>query len=411
MNDERLQKQILSNPDQLLGAYTASNGEIVVGNKNYKYVDSQPAYSSVAFGSSYVNMVVDSNGSGEWLHDSRLVVKISAMTKTGGTYCRGVNSLALFMFDGFRLFSDSKEKAYVTSDMVFENIYKNVDSDKWARIAADIGYDTTVGNRNTLGASSQMFAIPLKYMFNMFSKPIDIENLKKIEIRCYLKANIAFCLQTDGTAPTFTFNAFYLDNEYITADPKITNFSRALAISNQSPLSFDYEYLDKPIQIASGATTVDIPLTELVGKNVIDICFQIRANTSINTVLTSDYTDSNIAITTWNLKNGNKFITNLQQDVTVVPDYVRVILARLHFIGIKQILGRTNPAITCSFAHDYSTSDTERSQKYNGYRDFTGIATPNLHLTFPALAAASQCNVFVRMVKLVAFNSGSLENL
>ena len=48
-----------------------------------------------------------------------------------------------------------------------------------------------------------------------------------------VKANIAFGPQTDGTAPTFNFNAFYLDNEYISADPKITNFSRNLIRSGQ----------------------------------------------------------------------------------------------------------------------------------------------------------------------------------
>lgn len=126
------------------------------------------------------------------MNDARLVVSISAMTKTGGTYVRGVNGLGIFMFDGFRLFAGSKEKGYITSGMLFENLYKNVDSDKWTRIAANIGYDTSTTNRNTLRASAQFFSIPLKYLFNYFAKPQNVNLLEDLEIRCYLKNSICY---------------------------------------------------------------------------------------------------------------------------------------------------------------------------------------------------------------------------
>lgn len=407
----QIQKSILSDSNQMLSTYQSSNGRILFGEKTYKQVASQPSFSGVLFGSNYVNMKVEANTDGDFLNDARLITKIGPMSKTGGTYVRGVNALAINMYDGFRLFSDSKESAYITSDMVFENIYKNVDSDKWARICLDIGYDVSTTNRNTLGTAPQTLVLPLKYMFNIFSKPLDISAFKKLEIRCYLKQNIQFCLQTDGTAPTFAFTDFYLDNEYIITDPSITNYSRNLLMSGKSPVNFDYEYIDLPFALASGVTVGDLDLPQLAGKNVVDICVVVRSSANLNTVLTSDYSDSNLPVASFNIKNGNKYINNLQQDI-VINDYNRIVLPRLHFLGIKQIINRTNPAITISFSSDYSLSDVDRGQNYNGYRDFTGILNARLHLVFPsALAAASQANVFIRCIKLVTNSMGTINNV
>lgn len=410
MKNLHRQDEVLLNQDMQLAAFRASNGSVLLGPKSYKKVASEPSAASVTFGSNYIRLKVDRQGQDEWLNDARIYIAISAITGSAGTYIRGVNGLGLFLFEGWRLFVDSKEKEYATSAQVFEHLYKNVTSDKWARIAKDIGYDTSTSNRNTLAGAAQYFAVPLKWLFNFFAKPVDITAYADIEIRCYLKTSVRHCIQTDKTSPTLTFNQFYLDCEYVKPIDSITQMHRDMIKSGKSPIVFDYEYIDRDFPIASGSTSASLDLPELNDKNIIDIAVELKPAANINTNDTSDYTDSNTAITTFNIKSGNKYLNNLEQDLTVSTEYQRLILPRYHLKGIKQVVDRTNPAVIISFAHDYENSDVEKQQKFHGYKSFENIRDAKINLTFSSLGSNHIASVRVRCAKLLVNNLGLLQN-
>ena len=199
--------------------------------------------------------------------------------------------------------------------------------------------------------------------------------------------------------------------QYITPIDSINQFSRELVLSGKSPSIFDYAYLQKDFQLTAGAVNASLNMPEFEGKNVVDIAIVLRAASNINTANTSDYTDSNIAITTFNIKSGNKYLNGLEQDMTVTTDYQNLILPRYQFIGIDQIVNRTNPAVIISYADDYYTSNIGRDQKFSGYKDFTGIRDAIINLTFSALAANSTATVLVRSAKVMVNQSGILTNL
>ena len=48
---------------------------------------------------------------------------------------------------------------------------------------------------------------------------------------------------------------------------------------------------------------------KLDGKNVADIFLVFRPAAQVKTNYTSDYTDSNVALTSWNIKSGSYFLT------------------------------------------------------------------------------------------------------
>ena len=222
--------QILYDPQVQINAYLASNGSYLLGPKSFNRIASEPAAANILFGSQYIRLRVELGSHNEWLKDARIFIQVSALTGTGGTYIRFVNAPAIYMFDKFDLVCDGKPKESITSDQLYEQIYKNVDSDQWQRIALDIGYNTSTTARNTAAGSAQSFALALKWMFNFFAKPVDINNFANIEIRCFPKANLTYCIQTDKTSPVLSFTNFQLDMQYITPIDSINQFSRECVI-------------------------------------------------------------------------------------------------------------------------------------------------------------------------------------
>jgi hypothetical protein len=410
MNSTKRQNEILLSNESQIQAFQVSGGKIVTGELSYNKIQSEPAASSITFGSNYIELKVKRNGHRDWLKDARIYIAVSALTTTGGTYRRFVNAPMIYMHEGFRLMVDSKEEEYITADMVFENISRHVRSDQWNRIANDIGYNTSTSARNTAASSTQAFSLALKYLFNFFSHPVDLNSYADIRIRCYLRNSLRHCIQTDGTSPVLTFNSYLLDAEYVTVNEHVNNMSKEMVISKRVHPIYDHEYLQKDFALASGATTASLDMPELSGKNVVDILVMIRATSNINTNDTSDYTDSNIAITTFNIKSGSKYLNNLQQDVTVATEYARLLLPRMHYNGINQIINRTNPAVCINFS-TYEHSNTEHSHKFNGAKDFGDIRDCKINLTFSSLAANSTATVLCRFSKLVVNRLGVLESL
>lgn len=105
---------------------------------------------------------------------------------------------------------------------------------------------------------------------------------------------------------------------------------------SQPAFNVDHTIVTKAIQ--SSETSVVLNLPQLKGKRIIDLLVLLRASALSDTNDASDYTDTFIAPTSWNLKSGGKYLNyGLQQDITKTY-YDRVILPKLELKGWKNLL-------------------------------------------------------------------------
>jgi hypothetical protein len=371
-----------------LDSYKASGFKKVLGNHSSAVVT--PTTTPV-FGSSYTTIDLSPKGD-DFLRDARLITVISAITSTGGTYRRGVNGLGLYMWDRMELWNGGKLLYTAYMDQVLYQLLYMTPLYKWARLSADIGWDTSTANRNTLAGSAQTFSIALKWIFDFFQKDIDVSLYKKLQLRLYPQTSAATVCQTDGTAPTFTITSCKLDMDFVTPKQDVVLLSRQMWKDNTIPKEIVHENFIKEVAISSGATSAVIDLPEIFDKLVNEIYFLIRPNTQLrSTAGTSDFTDNNTAITSWNIKSKNSFLNNYEADIDLTQ-YRRVIVPRMDLPNQQNIITRSEYIIP--FSEGYA-SETDDKKSFVGFKKM-----PNqdikLTLNFSALAANSTCTIFVR---------------
>jgi len=405
---------LIVNNQVATSAYVSSGGEMILGRHSTKRVSpNNGVQSSFVFGSQYISFQIQRGSPQEFLADARIYIQIGPITGgTSSTYAYLVNAGAVYMFEWFRLFSNTQEVAVVSSDQVFQNMYKYVDSDVWSRLSTDIGYNTSTTARQASAQGNQSFCIPLKYLFNHFQKPIDISTYGDLELRLYLKNNINYCVQQNGTTTaSFSFLNAWLDLLYTNTPSNIVKASRDLLLSGKSPQHYDINYIIQNFTLSAGQTqyVLDVSST-LYQQNVIDISILCRLASNINTNYTSDYTDNNQAIYSFNIKSSDIYINNLQQDMIVAQDYQHIILPRMHLPGIQQIENMTNPAIMMSFASDDEQTNVEKSGwKYRGSLIFDQYKNTQITLNFSAALTASViASVMVRTARLCENKNGQL---
>ena len=131
---------------------------------------------------------------------------------------------------------------------------------------------------------------------------------------------------------------------------------------------------------------------------------------NINTNYTSDYTDNNQAIYSFNIKSSDIYVNGLQQDMIIAQDYQRLILPRFHLPGINQIINMTNPSIMMTFASDEEQTNVERGGwEYRGSMVFDQYKNTQITLNFSsALAATNIATVMVRTARLCKNKNGQL---
>jgi hypothetical protein len=399
------------NEDNLLINYAQTNGKKLYGETKVLQVTAKPTNQAVA--GQTITWDIDANGD-QFLDDARIVTVLSALTAgTGGSYQYFIDAVGIYLWDKFDLKQHGEIKRTVYVDNLYNSLKYDLDTDKYARISQDLGIASST-NRATLGASQQTFAISLKRIFNLFTKPLDRSLYKNaFQIVGYLKSDFGKCIQTDKTGVSFTMVDCYLDMSYIKANRKILQATRESYIknSNMGAPQYDIEYLTLPFSVLAGATTTVVTLAELQGKNVIDIRPILRATSLKNTLNGCDFTDTFIAPTSWNLKSNSNYISDgIQQDITKTY-YDRVIFPRKHFVGEKNLISSlaTTNEFVISFAHDY-IQDQDEGRMYHGSRFFTENDA-KLTINFASLAANTDLDVLVRCAKRVQLVNGVIMDL
>ena len=158
----------------------------------------------------------------------------------------------------------------------------------------------------------------------------------------------------------------------------------------------DYDYLQKDFNILSGLSTSQLVLSELEGKNVSDLMIIFRPATLVGTNNTSDYTDNNVALTSWNIKSGSTYLNGSNFDITF-SYYQSLQLQRLQFNGIQNVLNRNESII--SFVESYINNSKEDILYYSGSKPFSGIRDATLNINFATIGVNYVCSVLCRFAK------------
>lgn len=397
-----------------IGTYLQSDGQTILGEKFYQRIQPSGDVSALnsAFGGPAVSFEIQKYGPNDYLASAKLFYQVSAITAgTGATYTYFVNAPMIFMHDHIDLVSNNQPIQRIYDHQIWENLYRNYDSDEFQLISQEVGYNTSTSVRSTNAQSPQCFSLNLKNLFNHIGgKPIDISLYPNLKITCYFKNSQNYVINTNSTTnPSFTFLQAYLSCQYVRCPPPIIAENRKMVLSSNPPLHYDVSYILIQKPLASGNTTYALNIgSDLYGKNIIDITFKVILNTNLSTNFTSDYTGSNVAIYSFALKSNNNYINNLQSYEIYAQDYLIDMLGRQGYEGIAQILSINNAAATITFAQDHRTNTGRSAIKYRGSRIFTERDT-ELNLTFSSsLSANATCIMCVREAKMCKNVMGQL---
>jgi hypothetical protein len=161
----------------------------------------------------------------------------------------------------------------------------------------------------------------------------------------------------------------------------------------------EYEYLEKNYDnLLQNSTSYQTQIQELEGKEVADIFLILRPNSLIRANDASDYTDSNVRITSWYLKSGSTYLNGTNFDITY-SYYNTTELPRLSFEGQQNILNRNEVVI--SFCNNYVNNNKEDLIFYSGSKSFKGVKDATLKVNFSSLGSTHTLTVLCRFAKIM----------
>jgi hypothetical protein len=216
--------------------------------------------------------------------------QMGALTVTGGTYSRFVDFAPLALIASIEVsYQSNVLQTFTGEDMhaLFRLHFPTEKRDGYNQLWAG---DLTNAQRATASASAQTWYVPLWWLFWCSSthQYLPIINLShELTITVTYRA-LADVVQTDGTSPASTLSVDMINYYWhVSAAERhmMTQMSR-------SGKGLQYKTCDiqriPPYTIASGTTTVDVPLDNIKGT-VFDLIFTLRKSSEISTSLANDW--------------------------------------------------------------------------------------------------------------------------
>lgn len=395
-------KWFYNNQNQFLN-FVNSGGKSLLGDKTVSQIIPQGATPNFG-GQSYVSYLIKRQGD-LWLNNnSKIVIVLPALTANGGTYIRYTNAVAIFMNVKFQLIVGGKQIGDdVYANQIFYNHEYFMNADQFSEYGPDIGYTTTASTRNTWASASQTLCLDLKFIFELFNKPLDLATYKDIEIRQFLQSSGANIIQYDGSAPatlpSISTGGIYIDCQYIDPhSPSITAASRQLFKAGDAFPMYDFSYTQVQQPLAAGVNTAQIQLPVLNNKQVIDFVMFMQNTSQIagGVTGTTDYTDNTVAFTNWYLQSGGNYING---DGTVNPItaiyFTRIDRERFKIIGISNIITRASNEGMMGFCQNYA-NETYDNKVYHGSKDFSNITDAVMTFNFATQSNPVTITILIR---------------
>lgn len=341
-----------------------------------------------------------------WVNEVSLITKISAITKTGGTYVRACNAFGLFMLDRIDIHQNGKLLSQYYPHYLYQRLLQDWNADelpvekKLLGIASD-------SDRNTLAGSSQTFVLRLGDFFPLFAMPLPIFLLNDpIQLTFVFRNNISELVQTDGTSPAFTYTDCHLSVRYV--DPIGKSSINSMVRSQPFPI-FDEEIVRMMRTVVgnSSQTTFEFNLQELSGKQVVQIPFFVntQANKSAGNHITFG------GLSQFTLTQASKYITDEQYPITD-QIYRYEILPVLDADGLESLFADNLYTICYADHLKLHLQHHLCPERYSGSRDFTGQTDVKLSITYGSAPSANEdLYVFAECVRRLAIANGNIEVL
>lgn len=326
-----------------------------------------------------------------------LISSISAMSKTGGTYIRGTQGFGIQQYDHLELWCAGVKLSNITAEQMYTNYLENNGYDYINAMNAAVGIASTAA-RATAAAAAQTFSVELDECFSLFAQPLPIHLLNAdLELRVYYKQSISYLVETDGTAPSFSYSDVYLDVEYTQIPDAVAKFI-AERVAKDEFILFGYDWINVQNTIAAGtgATQFQFAMQQLVNLNVIKMDIIARLSSDLTTALAVNYVNYQ-SIASYNLKSASNFICGTLFDITD-SYYRQALLLKYNPVGINNLYNANIYMI--SYTDELDQVYGEFNNNYAGSRPFYGVTDATLTLNFASSpAAALTINTLVSFVQ------------
>ena len=350
----------MHNPSTALAEYVRSNGTVVIGEKNRRVLNGDytvPALSSSSVFDHYFKLDKIGNN----FYDSlKLYMQVTAPTATSSTYCRFVNNFGIFFAERFQLWYAGKMISEVTSDEAFIKMSMNNDADEYSLLMNSIGNGSTTV-RNSAAAAAQTFVLELDEIIDVLRKPLPRHLLNSNDdFRLMVRVrSIGDLVETDGTAPTFSFSTFQLWYTLAQSNQYIDNFVLE-KMSNPYGLSVDQVESISQDVACSAATSTSVRIANLRDKEVVYMAIYARTAATAADKMFSTFSG---LISSWNLKSAMKYVHGAEFDYTKEMFYKSLLL---NYKPANMDIFLTNNIFFISFAESLDKSFSENSS-YSWY--------------------------------------------
>lgn len=383
-------EQIFYNGQLAAQAYYRSGQAHIMGSRQMQQIQGEGGQ-TLSFGQQEWRVSIPKQGS-MWVEKANLQIVISAITKTGGTYVRGVNALPIFMFNDIELWQGGRKLSTVYPTKIFEETYAHNDSDEIQILKPALGIDSDA-NRATAAAAAQTFTIEMDELFALFSQPIEYFLLREeLQFRFHPISSAALLVQTDGTSPTFSITSAVLNVSYVETSPQLNKVVSDMHAKEGIP-KYHYDYLELKYAIGTGQTQYPNVMQSLQNTDLVYLAFVLKLNSDLSTAGAYNYTNFQ-TLASWNIKSGSNYINDALFDIT--PTIYRQNQLDIYgFRGTANLLGQNIFAI--SWAHDLDEAFGENKNQFSGCKNMRGVVDATLNLTFSSAVAAAQ-TLFVEAV-------------
>jgi hypothetical protein len=326
-----------------------------------------------------------------WLDSSVLLeTTISAITKTGGSYVRGIDAMGIFMINNIEVRYGSEPIGRITAAQMYQIYEQMMWEDERDLMSKNVGI-AVAGTRATNTAAAQTFLLDLSHLFGIFGMPFPIFKCNQpLEIVITYHGPTSLLVETDGTAPAFSFVSSNIYATYTEAHPAVT----AAAINKQVWSLYGYEFLEQQFDIPAGVSnSFNFNLQQLNNRDVILINTMIRPSANLTTPLAPDYTTAT-ALSSYTLKSSNNYISGANFDYT--DTFMRQVLLHDYDFPSKDYLITKN-YYPISYSNLLAEEFSDDGNKYTGSRSFRNVTDAQLTLKIASTVGTAQ-KVYVNAI-------------
>ena len=327
-----MMNSIFNHASTAVNKYLATNKSNIMGHKTYRKIT---CIESKTYGGE-LNFYIPKNVLQSLEHAVARINVPAFSGFSGGAYVRYVNNAAIRHAARYELWNNGVcfDTRY-PDDIIFSEIYPNLEYQEFEKVKDDIGYGTTSA-RNTAGGSAQYWSIDLGFIYDIFRNSFPIHLMRDdtpLIFKVILVDNQDKIIQTDhSTKGTQTISDYFLELTYV--DSPVNNVliqKHNEAMSERGSKGWElysHRFSRTNLPVASSAALEqNVDFKQAQDKHIIDYVITVHDTADLSTSYAYDYDEDFKAVTSIGIKNGSNYLqkqsafTDLEYDKYLLPQY------------------------------------------------------------------------------------------